>query len=569
MQRIAIKAQALDAIEDQLRADYARGVITLVYKRVTKLSQRDLVFAIVELLPLWFEEPTELDVFVNVDKTAGIEVNARRVVFSAEDALKWYLDCRSCATPQLPATKNDKANGWDKENSRPLTVFPLGEEPIWPALVVPRDGDVFWDSASIWGRYPGGFRWHQLRALAPPSWYAIWGGVRNAEEARSFLAKHLPVDITERPFALGSVHLVLPNPILRSVNLRESRVDGSRIMLELKPAPYMKTIDLEMHIREHRAHGPTWTCVERIRDAAVSIDFPSEVDKVSLDLFCPIRGLIYSSRPSNFIRGILIGIGVISKQRIVQIPMKTGKGKAGEHVQPVVGHVHMTQAGTVQQGTSARSIIYSERNRIKNAQTAKDLMQTWFNGDKKEATHFVREVIGESQEDLLIVDPYFGVQELMSFALAVRNSKLTIRILTSADYLRKPVEENSLVENGDVLQRAVESVRKSESDLATLKVGVMMGVRPDIHDRFIKTPSSVWVLGSSLNEFGSRGTLTMRLPFPDPVAEQLERAWFDAMSIEDFTVSRKVAKKKTGVKRNTAKKNNAKKKAAQKRQIKE
>jgi hypothetical protein len=40
----------------------------------------------------------------------------------------------------------------------------------------------------------------------------------------------------------------------------------------------------------------------------------------------------------------------------------------------------------------------------------------------------------------------------------------------------------------------------------------MPGQKSPVHDRFLIVDGTVWVLGASLNEFGSRGTLLMKLP---------------------------------------------------------
>lgn len=59
-----------------------------------------------------------------------------------------------------------------------------------------------------------------------------------------------------------------------------------------------------------------------------------------------------------------------------------------------------------------------------------------------------------------------------------------------------------------------------------------------MHDRFLVVDVSVWLLGSSLNEFGSRGTMLVALPEPDAVTRRIEQAWTQAVPLEVWLARR-------------------------------
>ena len=58
-----------------------------------------------------------------------------------------------------------------------------------------------------------------------------------------------------------------------------------------------------------------------------------------------------------------------------------------------------------------------------------------------------------------------------------------------------------------------------------------------MHDRFIVIDKEVYILGSSLNEFGSRATTLFKVPKPKVLREQVKR-WFknkkQSISIDEW-----------------------------------
>jgi hypothetical protein len=118
--------------------------------------------------------------------------------------------------------------------------------------------------------------------------------------------------------------------------------------------------------------------------------------------------------------------------------------------------------------------------------------------------------LGKARQSVDFLDPYFGAADLLSFPLATSLRSIPIRILTSADYCADPHTAEP-VDNGDVLLRALEHIRTKDPH-ARIDIKVMPGAKSPVHDRFLIVDGWIWVLGASLNEFGERGTLLLRLP---------------------------------------------------------
>jgi hypothetical protein len=181
----------------------------------------------------------------------------------------------------------------------------------------------------------------------------------------------------------------------------------------------------------------------------------------------------------------------------------------------------------------------------KQSQVAVTHGQKWFREQREEAKDLLRSVLTEASNELLVVDPYFAAEEMANFALAVGRSDVPIRILTSAEVLRTETTTAPPRERG---QQLLDTLRQIASNpgMNPIEIRVMTGLRPPIHDRFLVIDTRIWLLGSSLNEFGARGTIMVMLPEPDPVRDDLLKAWNDAVSLEIWVKNREDAKRKDG-----------------------
>lgn len=527
-----ISCSSVDAYRSQVSEDYVGSAITVIYTREKKTNSRRLLFAVVELLPSWIES-ADFELPYSSSGTSALEITIRRVSYSsAIDGLNWYLHCRDGGSPELPISSEDRKKGWDRKGPRQLEIGELGEEPPFPYAVFAHE--YFWDEAPIWGTYPGGYRWHQLRALADRNIFDFWPDATSYEDMRAWLRDHLPFDLFSRPLALGSVHLICHNPLFRSVRYFPSSIDPRKILIKVLPGPSKDVCGLTVQLREDRPNGPSRRQIFELKEPTAVVECPYELHSIGVDILCPKRGLLYHSEAAPFIKSISLNMGIITKQRVVTLPRRSRRHGESREITNVVGFQSPMEIGEHQEKASAISIIATERSKVESAKLGERLGQRWFDNDRTVASNEIRDLLASAKEDVLIVDPYFGQFELLQFALAVSDPKTHIRILTSAEYLRGKADQAGELRLAEMLLKQFKSVQKQDSDLKHLEIRVMPGARAEIHDRFIKTPEEIWHIGSSLNEFGSRGTMTMRLPNPYPVETRLELAWQKAVSLIDF-----------------------------------
>jgi hypothetical protein len=247
-------------------------------------------------------------------------------------------------------------------------------------------------------------------------------------------------------------------------------------------------------------------------------------------IWCEKRGLLYSTEPTPFIGSIHIGMDLVTGRRRVSVPTRS-KGHGAESYEVPMVHHHPIRVG--ESAIGALKYVLKDQEFERGRRDAERSGQRLFNEDTDNAVSFVRQLIARTTTSARIVDPYFGLADLMSFGLANATTGVTVQVLTSAEYLRKKDDEGN--ENVALLLGAVESIRRQG---ARVEIRVGLGARAPIHDRFLMLGSEVWLLGSSLNEFGSRGTMAVRVPHPPPVLAMIDAEWQAADPLERFVSDR-------------------------------
>ena len=147
-----------------------------------------------------------------------------------------------------------------------------------------------------------------------------------------------------------------------------------------------------------------------------------------------------------------------------------------------------------------------------------------------------------SERGELECDPYFGILETYSFALAVCASNIEIEIITSSDLLRE-IDGKSLLETtgctpqeakdknidteefetGNVLKKHITKIIQKDTTIKNITVNVMRG-KAVFHDRFIIIDDTdVWFSGNSFNSIGKKVGAIIKLPNPSEMLEILAK----------------------------------------------
>lgn len=511
--------QVTSIIED----DYKYAVVQLIC--LLYEEKYHLVFASTELWPAELALPAQEKVLSEPTKRLGgkSRIFYSRYVLSAREALDWYERCRQGKFEILQCNATN-----------PTVHESHLEEPPWPQLVVgtkfPVSGDV-----------PSSVRAHHLYPeRTPPLLQKLF---ELHPELRDWASDRILTSFERYPELVGSIHLLAPNPVFRSLHVRlHVAADGSEsTAIEITPRAGMTFEGLQATVIEHRPTGiSAYQTIAFTETPYLLVKHIGAVEEVELYLYCPRRGLLEWQAPSSYMRQATMGMSLVSARKRIQVPQLAGAPP--EEYEVPLSEVVSTSTHREPGGPTVLPAILRKREfERKRLDEAERLGQKWFHRSRTEATEFVRSLIGTARERVWIVDPYFAAPELFSFALATRHAAAKVVILTGASTaMQTPDSIDSTIEAGEQLLRTL-----SQKEMAHIEVKVMTGNMPTVHDRFLVIDNAVWFTGNSLNSLGERAGMMISVPAPDVVVANLQGILDDRLrtkTLADWVGARKANK---------------------------
>jgi hypothetical protein len=409
----------------------------------------------------------------------------------------------------------------------------MAEEPRWPELLAASDLHVL-PFVPYHIEYP---RVHQMLAATPLVLDALW---TEGEQVRAveWLATRLHFDLRRYPEYWGSIHLVAPNPVFRHLESRcEPHSDGAESILLRFHLRHGKSVaGLELSVREEDEWGTRTFARVAIRQPLVRIRFNRAVEAHRFEVVDPVRGVLRSMRNVlTFCKQVGINIH-LARTEIVRLDDESFEvGRTGGFT---TGGLIGKPAAISPARRQIVAAYYSRQSRaIAEAQD-----QRWFRGQQDEARAVLRGLLNQAQTEVLLIDPYFGGADLARFTLAVGRDSVPIRVLTSAKALKDSKGDPTNREEGDRLEHILNQILGASRRSNPYEIRVMPGDKAAIHDRFLRIDQKVWLIGSSFNEFGSRGTMMLGLPHPTEVLPDLEREWAEAKPFPDWLRERRASR---------------------------
>ncbi len=489
-----------DTFIAQCEADYERAEITTLAHLAPGSSAPTHVFAVVELLhkhlepnPLIGLAPERGGYPRRTDLgSRGGKLFLQRWHVPVREGIHWYRAC-TAGSMTVPG----------KDPSKPTVVqlAQFGDDPPWPYLVV--EVENFWPHSEFWGARPGGSRWHRILPLTPVEITNGWEA-SDFEKARDFFMSETHVDLLSRSVLLGSSHLRLPNPVFRDLHQRVGS-DWRSVTFDLELHPGQSLDELELTFWNQRSWGATSVWRMTLQPGMNVLRVPEGVEQVAHAVSCKKRGLLKQSESSGFIREIVGSMNVITEQRRVETPK-------GSYTVGVSGTSQPIHVGTPRPAGALTRLAADEGQQRTQKAWAETAFR-WFDKDSVAGTQAIRDIIRSATKSVDLLDPYFGRGDLLEVALSTTRHGLPFRVLTSHDFCASGEDPDLKIECGDALAKTLDSVRSQDPRL-NIEINVMPGQKSPVHDRFLIVDGTVWVLGASLNEFGNRGSLLMKLPSP-------------------------------------------------------
>ena len=506
---------------------YGQAVIHLAWYRNDRICH--LLFGMLELRPS--ELPGASGCCMKSFRVGSRDrrfVHYERFAVSVSQAVGWYegvVDGRL----NFPDDAGDSASAERIE----LRGGPFFHEPPWPGLVTSNDL-VF---APDWMH---GSNAHFLfpRMVVPSE---IAEAVTNEKTALK-LEEWLNFDIaSDYPDYQGAICLLAPNPLFRTIDKSHIEQRGPGIeesaAFKIVRRAGQRLNGLRLEVVNERLRGRMAAMVHEFADEAiVQFDFPAEIYKLGQSVTHPDYGLLSWHDPCPLLRKINVRTEIPRRRKNVRVPAGGRRWPEYEFSVDEVENAGDLAIGDAIDDNGVISRLVAAENRRSRRRAAEEHDQKWFYETPADAAAFVRRKIGGARKSILIVDPYFSYIGLIAYGHATRRSDVDLRILTSADGLRGRAGAKSELNQGSVLQKALDETFDRMS--AKPKIRVLGGKSSPVHDRFLVVDGEVWLSGNSFSTLGERAGMIVRLLDPEPVVGPLEEFWDDGRVLSEWLSDR-------------------------------
>lgn len=527
--------------------DYEHAVLHLAWSRQAPTNARCLLFGFVELLPAELPPPLD-DYNKNGFRLGGTGVHTvyvRHAIITYSEAIAGYELARAGSLCMAREGDGAGLHIVGEKGARVIEVGPFDEDLPWPHLVTLEGGSGNWPFVPHGMANP---RVHHLipdasRVRLPP-----WSDAERAA-ALAHLADQLHFSLIDHPELLGSLHFVAPNPLVRSVSIRGVPRGSARLPKANQLAVHIEgragadLSGLEVVIEAARPWGIcNYQRVSAMGDPKL-LELDDDLGSLRSILVDKDRGVLDVST-GVIIKAIAGTLEVANTRSVEQAVgpnrLRPGAGEqtAAPYQVQVVGEAQPMTVGAPTAPRTAFRALHAIHRRLHSPEVRR--VERWFGGrpgDADAARTLVRQLVSAGRKRLWIVDPYFTADELTNHALAFGSARAPVRVLSSADVLTGKCATGSFQEQGDALEHRLDDLAK-QGVRNPFDVRVMTG-SPDVHDRFLVVDDTAYLLGSSLNTFGERGTMLVELATPLVVIQGLDEAWERAEQFPLWLASRR------------------------------
>ena len=505
--------------------EYRQAIIHLAWFRDDNVHH--LLFGMVELRPTEFPDAIGcLQKDFRAKNRTRKYLHYRRFVLSVADAIDWYQNATDGNLILLHDSNHPAPGDGEKLEGGPFIL-----EPPWPHLV----------TSNELAFAPDWMQDSRTHCLFPKNVLSEKiSEIIRIDKNWAKLKEWLNFDIVEayREYQ-GAICLVAPNPLFRSIEKFrcEQTTEGmaETVAYKLVARQGQRLNGLRLEIVNERLLGRMVPLVHDFGDDAIAeFNFPANVYKEGLAITHPEYGLLAWHEPLRVRRAIHMKMELHRRDKTVRVPADGHKRPEYEYEVNEVEDEREIVVGDSLDDTDIVSRVTEAENRRSRKQAAKDYDQQWFHREPIEAVQYVQKKIGEAHDMVLIVDPYFAGRELFEFGHAIRRQEVQLRILTSAQSLKKGGSGESNRKPGSQLLKILNDTFKVEDYSKKPEIRILTGESPSVHDRFLVVDGSVWLSGNSLHRIGERAGMILRLPDPEPVIELLEDFWYRAPTLSDW-----------------------------------
>lgn len=355
-----------------------------------------------------------------------------------------------------------------------------------------------------------------------------------------FIQEVLGIDLNSYSEYFGAILLCMPNSILRDIEINKFKPKNQiksemQILISFFEREGKSIVGGNVELIDQRLNGNVYLGKQKIDSSRMVVNIPYDPDKLRIKVFDENDNLIYELSGS-FIKGFNLSLGIKGPDRNFNII--NGDGQTSKRIDTItyenikIGEYNKNELNSrimEQKRDRELSILESKREFI--------YFEGHNNESKRKAQQIVRELISKTREECIICDPYLSAKDVLDFAIEVRAMGVEIKLLSSKKFLDEKENKEEKITNGEKLYDMINQLNE-KNKYNKFNCRVLKGRKKSpLHDRFIIIDKNAYILGSSLNEFGSRETTLFKVPNAKPLIKQAN-FWFskddESISIEEW-----------------------------------
>lgn len=509
---------------DQIALDYARGEVTLAWVHDRKEQRHVLIFAVVELCPNDQPISARIGEAPHFQTRDSIEASTRTLYIRREqvrisEALAFFRgQSGSYLLPgDIPPLSTAGA----------LADFASDEEPV---LMQSNLGATSGVGAVLPSR---------ATSMAVVSKYDVqssthaWLGADGAESISSLVHRRIGIDLKRFREHVGALHLCFADPILRRFE-HSITADERTLLIRCYERSGRSIVGAVVELSNEWARvGSGFSERHTMSAPFLALPMPARPQVLRVRIFGH-DGRCIEEHSGVFVREFLFDVGISGRRHITyELP----DGGRAEYEVKTTSYASSRQRRTP---VSALEHLHTAlRARELDDLAAARVFLYFPGGDKSRALALavVRELVGNARARCDIVDPYLSADDAAMMLPFVQSSQCRVRLISSRAYLHRRGDDGVTFEAR--LASRIEDLRRQLP--FSVQARQLEGTsRSPVHDRMLVVDDHVYLLGSSLTEFGSRATTIFRIQDPDKMRAEVDSWWEQAVPISSANLERTI-----------------------------
>jgi hypothetical protein len=341
------------------------------------------------------------------------------------------------------------------------------------------------------------------------------------------IRRALAVDLSRFAEHLGSLHLCFCDPLLRRME-RSLTADERSLLVRCYERENRSVVGCEIELtNEWPGVGSGFYLRHTIRAPFFVLPVPAQPHLLRVRVF-DRSGRCIEDDSGVFVREVITDVGLVSQRRVTYA---SPHGETETHeIQTVAYDASRAQRG---RPLSPLQHLHDARRLRELNDLAVERVFVFFPGgsdSRREALGIVRELVGTARDRCVIVDPYLSARDAQMLVPFVRHANCAVRILSSRMFLHDRGADG--ITRANQLATAIDDLR-TRFRLSIAARQIRGRRRSPVHDRLLVIDETVYLLGSSLSEYGDRATTLFRVPDGRSLLAEIEIWWTNALTLDD------------------------------------